>query len=189
MKDPGGRRHSDSMAGGTASARFERLFGDHHLLIARYAQRRVADDAVADVVAEVFTVAWRRLGDIGTPELPWLYQVAHHVIANSARRRRREAEFLRDWGCSLITVPGDDTAFLATARVAAAAAFGRLAESDREVLALVAWEGLGLGDLAATLGISPGAAAVRVHRARNRLQDALTITADPHPVSLEAARD
>jgi RNA polymerase sigma-70 factor (ECF subfamily) len=189
MGHSGGRRRGVSAVDGAASARFERLFGDHHLLVARYAQRRVTDDAVADVVAEVFTIAWRRLGDIGTPELPWLYEVAHHVIANSTRRRRREAEFVRDHGGSLIARPGDDTALLATSRLAAAAAFGQLGDGDREMLALVAWEGLDLADLAATLGVSPGTAAVRLHRARNRLQAALAGTCDLHAMSLEAAHD
>ncbi|MDQ2723951.1 MAG: sigma-70 family RNA polymerase sigma factor [Actinomycetota bacterium] len=187
MRDPGGGRlHAPTSA---AAVRFEQLFTDYHLPVARYAQRRIADDAVADVVAEVFTVAWRRLGDIGTPALPWLYQVARHVLANSNRHHRREAEFVRLQASALAAVPGDDPALVAASRLTAAAAFGQLGENDREILALVAWEGLDLGGVAGALGVSRGTATVRLHRARNRLEAALTRASDLPWMSLEAAHD
>ncbi|MDQ6783523.1 MAG: sigma-70 family RNA polymerase sigma factor [Actinomycetota bacterium] len=189
MRDPGGRRRRAATGTGAASARFEQLFTDYQLPIARYAQRRVAEHAVPDVVAEVFTVAWRRLSDIATPELPWLYQVAHHVIANSNRHHRREAELVRLQGSALAGMSDDDPAMAATSRLAAATAFGQLGDRDREILGLVAWEGLDLGDLAKTLGVSRGTATVRVHRARNRLVVALRHCSDPQPMSLEAAHD
>src|SRR5581483_11449139 len=52
---------------------------------------------------------------------------------------------------------------------ALAEAFGRLRERDREVLRLVAWEGLSLQDTATVLGCSPVACRVRYHRAKTRL--------------------
>jgi len=48
-------------------------------------------------------------------------------------------------------------------------ALAALRESDREVLMLVAWEGLGPNALAKALGCSKNAAVVRLHRARARL--------------------
>ena len=50
-----------------------------------------------------------------------------------------------------------------------AAAFAALAETDREVLRLVAWEDLSSEDAAAVLGCSVTAFKVRLHRARRRL--------------------
>ena len=47
-------------------------------------------------------------------------------------------------------------------------AFERLSPSDREIIQLAAFDGLTGADLGAALGISPGAAAVRLHRARER---------------------
>lgn len=189
MRDPGGRRRHAPAPTGADAVRFEQLFTNYHLPVARYAQRRIGDDAVPDVVAEVFTVAWRRLGDIGTPELPWLYRVARLVFANSNRHHRREAEFVRLQADALVATPGDDPAVVAASRLAATDAFGQLGESDREILALIAWEGLDLGGLAAALGISRPTATVRLHRARTRLQAALTRPSDLHPMSLEAAHD
>jgi RNA polymerase sigma-70 factor (ECF subfamily) len=44
-----------------------------------------------------------------------------------------------------------------------------LNDSDQELLMLIAWDGLTRGEVAATLGLSTGAVAVRLHRARRRL--------------------
>jgi RNA polymerase sigma-70 factor (ECF subfamily) len=53
------------------------------------------------------------------------------------------------------------------------AALARLSESDRELLLLMAWEGLELKQAAAVLGVRPNTLAVRFHRARRRLSAAL----------------
>ena len=54
------------------------------------------------------------------------------------------------------------------------AALARLREPDREALRLWAWEGLEARDLAVVLGISAGAAASRLSRARAALRDELS---------------
>jgi RNA polymerase sigma-70 factor (ECF subfamily) len=53
-------------------------------------------------------------------------------------------------------------------------AFGSLSTTDREVLLLADWDGLVGADLAAALGVSKSTAAVRLHRARNRLRGRFT---------------
>ena len=50
----------------------------------------------------------------------------------------------------------------------AACAFARLRFDDRELLALVAWEGLDAGQVAQVYGCSRNAARIRIHRARRR---------------------
>lgn len=54
-------------------------------------------------------------------------------------------------------------------RDAFSAAFALLTEPDREVLRLVAWDGLDTRDAARVFGCSPGAFRVRLHRARRKL--------------------
>ena len=49
------------------------------------------------------------------------------------------------------------------------AALATLSATDREALLLVAWEDLTPGAAAASLGISPAAFRVRLHRARRRV--------------------
>src|SRR5215207_10059445 len=75
---------------GTDDERFARLYGDHGRDVLAYALRRAAgpEDA-ADVVAETFLTAWRRLPDVPPdPEARlWLYGVARRILAKSAPRR------------------------------------------------------------------------------------------------------
>jgi Sigma-70 region 2 len=64
--------------------RFAALYQAYYRPIMAYVVRRVASaEDAADVVADVFTTAWRRIGEL--PEAPadrlWLYGVAQRVIA------------------------------------------------------------------------------------------------------------
>lgn len=51
-----------------------------------------------------------------------------------------------------------------------AVALARLSDDDRELLMLVAWEGLDSAQLGFVLNCSPTAARIRLHRARSRLR-------------------
>lgn len=54
-----------------------------------------------------------------------------------------------------------------------ARALARVRERDRELLMLVAWEGLSHAEVAQALGIRLGTLAVRLHRARQQFAQAL----------------
>jgi RNA polymerase sigma-70 factor (ECF subfamily) len=109
--------------------------------------------------------------------------VAGGQLANSRRsdrRRRRLVERLTRRpadGSAQPVDPADATADRAAAR----AALARLRPDDREALLLVAWEGLDPDEAAAALGLSPGTFAVRLHRARRRLEHLLTDRSPPSP--------
>jgi RNA polymerase sigma-70 factor (ECF subfamily) len=53
-------------------------------------------------------------------------------------------------------------------------AVSRLSVEDRDLLELLTWEGLSRAQLATVFGVSQGAIAVRIYRARRRLAAALT---------------
>ncbi|MFC9690729.1 RNA polymerase sigma factor [Kribbella sp. NPDC056951] len=155
-------------------ARFEDLFTCHHDDVLRYFVRRLDIRAdAADLVAETFLVAWRRLDDVPEGQiLPWLYGVARRVLSNHRRgesRRHGLADRLRD---DLRTAVPDPE----PVAVEAAEVFKQLSDTDREVLSLAAWEGLDTTQLAAALGCSRNAAMVRLHRARRRLERLLDHT-------------
>ncbi|MDP9307680.1 MAG: hypothetical protein M3P15_05160 [Actinomycetota bacterium] len=57
--------------------------------IAMYALRRTDRETAQDIVAETFTIAWRRFDDVPEEPLPWLYGVARRVLANQRRSLRR----------------------------------------------------------------------------------------------------
>jgi RNA polymerase sigma factor (sigma-70 family) len=161
--------------------RFERCFRDHYAQMLAFSMRRVPGREIAeDVVADSFAVAWRRRDRIPDPALPWLYAIAGHVIANqhrSTRRRRKLDMRLAHEGGAV--EPGPDPAESLGGRDAFSAAFARLAEPEREVLRLIAWDGLDTRTAARVFGCSPGAFRVRLHRARRKL--AKQLEAAEHP--------
>jgi RNA polymerase sigma-70 factor (ECF subfamily) len=73
---------------------------------------------------------------------------------------------------------------------ALAGALARLSDADRELLLLIAWEGLSAAEAATVLNIKPTTARVRLLRARRRLLAALARERpDPStcpPLSMEA---
>jgi RNA polymerase sigma-70 factor (ECF subfamily) len=164
--------------------RFDTLFERHFRALLGYALRRVLDPAdAADVVAETFLVAWRRIDKV--PPEPedrlWLFGVARRTLGNRRRGdRRREAlaERLRQ---QLATAPKvhedvDETALVVRQAMAL------LRPDDREILSLVAWEGLAPHEAGAVLGLQPATSRVRLHRARARMRDALiSLGWEPEP--------
>ena len=99
--------------------------------------------------------------------LPWLYGVARNTVANARRSAARRARLDARIGEHAQYVWHDSSAATEMDAV-----LERLSDDDREVLMLVAWEGLGPADLGRVLGVSSSAAAVRLHRARSRLSAA-----------------
>src|SRR3984885_8000211 len=74
--------------------RFEVVYAAHRGPILGYVLRRTDNpDDAADVIAETFLTAWRRLEDM--PRDPqarlWLYGVARRVLANHHRGERRRS--------------------------------------------------------------------------------------------------
>ena len=67
-------------------ARFRALFADSYSALRRYAHHRGLSPADSeDLVAEVFTIAWRRIDDVPTDAVPWLFAVARNVLRNTRR--------------------------------------------------------------------------------------------------------
>jgi RNA polymerase sigma-70 factor (ECF subfamily) len=153
-------------------SRFEALYRAHADAVHAYALRRTSPAAADDVVAETFLVVWRRLSDVPEPALPWMLGVARRVLANRRRTdSRADALARRLAGTEPTTAPAHDIDDELNQRVRFALA--GLGERDRELLMLVAWEGLRVQEAAEVLGVRSGTLAVRLHRARKRLDEAL----------------
>jgi RNA polymerase sigma factor (sigma-70 family) len=157
--------------------RFEQVYAAHHAAILGYALRRTgsADDA-ADVIAETFLTAWRRIDDVpaGDAARPWLYGVARRVLANQRRGEQRRTALGERLRFELAAEPYDREPPPGLEGVAVA--FRRLGDADREILTLAGWEGLDAGQIAVVLGCSRNAARIRLHRARRRFAAALDDT-------------
>lgn len=155
---------------GEERAAFAALFEAHFEALLAYARRRTDQLSDAeDIVADSFTVVWRRRADLPADpsmQLPWLYGIARRLLANQRRgsaRRLRLAERLK----SLASGHGTTRSRRLDAVLDALA---RLRGDDQEILRLTAWEGLSHAEVAVALGITSNAAAIRLHRARRRLE-------------------
>lgn len=156
---------------------FDDVYAAHRDAVWRYFKRRSAVDQ-EDLTTEVFLVAWRRRDELPAEPLPWLYGVARRVLANHRRAGdRRDA--LAERAAAHAADAAPDLADAVGLRADLARALGQLTERDRELVLLVAWEGLTVAEAAAALGCSRGAAAVRLHRARRRLHTALNDDTGP----------
>ncbi len=153
-----------------------------------YALRRTDPEEARDVVAETFTVAWRRLENVPTGDgaLPWLLATARKQLAN--RRRAADTRARIGDGPHATPVVTRDPAEGVATRSALAEAFDRLGATDREALALIAWDGLHPREAATVVGCSAATFAVRAHRARQRLADLLDADDDSPAVDAQGGR-
>lgn len=156
--------------------RFSELYRAQYDAVLNYAWRRTDPETARDVVAETFLVAWRRLDAVpadGGQARPWLYGVARRVLANAERSRRRAERVTAKLSQQHRDGHAPDTAGEVTQRARLERALATLTATDQEALRLVGWEELDLAEAALAMGCSRSAMAVRLHRARRRLERAL----------------
>jgi len=148
--------------------RFEALARQLVEPLRRFLARRTDADTAEDVLADTLLVCWRRRADIPDEPLPWAYGVARNCLANALRSGRRQERVAAkvaavDPPREVPPAPDDVAPDLA-------AALAALPETDAELLRLWAWEQLSPAEIAETLEITPNAASVRLHRAKEKLR-------------------
>jgi len=152
-----------------------------------YGVRRCSDpDDVGDLVAETFLVALQASGRY-IPEtetaLPWLFGIARRVLAKQWRRRAGTRRLLvKATNAQLLFTASEEDAVAAAIDASRQAplleaGLATLSSSEREVLELVAYDGLSPSEVAAMLNLSPNAARLRLSRARRHLR----LVLDPTP--------
>ena len=150
----------------TDDERFDALYRAHAGAVLSYARRRATAAMAEDIVAEVFLVAWRRLAEVPSSPRPWLLGVARRTLANQRRSGVRQhavrERLASDQAFPTLEADGIDRPVLR--------ALAQLRENDRELLLLLAWEGLTTSEAAEVLGIRPRTLSVRLHRARRQLR-------------------
>ncbi len=156
------------------AARFRAAFERHYEAVLGYALRRTASPEDAEeVTASTFTIAWRRIDRL--PPEPytrtWLYRVVWRTLANKRRTDDRQARLVERIQRMRVPAPVDEEELDEDGLLLEA--MRRLRESEQEALRLVAWEELTYNEAAAVLGCSPNAFAVRLHRARSALREAI----------------
>ena len=150
---------------------FVATFRQHLPEVSKFLVRRVARDEVDDLASEIFEIAWRKRSSFTQgSELAWLYRIGGYVIANHRRKEAKRGAWLPllDTDAS---APSAES--LGIANVSIAQAWGALKPAERNILALSAFDGLSVNDLAVALEITPNTASQRLGRARKKFAEKL----------------
>ncbi|MES9536680.1 sigma factor-like helix-turn-helix DNA-binding protein [Actinomadura sp. NPDC000600] len=162
-------------------ARFISLYEAYYRNVFSYIVLRVAPQAAEDLTGEVFTIAWRKIGEVPEQALPWLLGVARN-LARQSHGAAGQARGLIDRLAGLTTDADRyawDAADHVIARDQALAALRTLSAKEAEAVTLTAWHGLEPPEAARVAGCSRTAFIVRLHRGRRRLARALDASHEP----------
>jgi RNA polymerase sigma-70 factor (ECF subfamily) len=148
------------------------LYAQYHESLVRLLYRRTGDrDRAEDLAQEVFV---RALEAPPTNPKPWLFAVALNLARDDGRRDARHSRKLEQYSAERerTTAPAADEEIERREKTdVVRTALAKLSEKDRGALLLKA-EGFGYGEIAAALGLAPGAVGTTLARARRRLVEA-----------------
>jgi RNA polymerase sigma factor (sigma-70 family) len=159
--------------------RFETIFGRHHRRMWTYLARRNGQVAADELAGEVFVSAFAhrdRYDPARGTVVGWLYGIAANLSRTRVRREARAHQALgRVAGRDVPEAPSTDQAVDALAHgqdlARVRSAMEALSDQDRELIVLVAWEGLSYAEVAQVVGIEIGTVRSRLSRARRRLRE------------------
>lgn len=151
---------------------FEQIFRANFHAVRRFAERQYPTLDRDDLVSRTFEIAWKKYDDAPAEAMRgWLIGITRNLARNDVRGRRRFTAFLDRWAPTSLARESslhDERVPAETAELLVAA-LSKLQPDDRLVIELAAIDGLDNAELGAALGISARTAAVRLHRARQRL--------------------
>ena len=152
---------------------FVEVIRRHEAAVGAYLTRRAGRGAAEELLGEVWVAAFgsRENYDRSFPDArPWLFGVALNTLRRHWRSRRAEdpvpdvTSLAAGWDpWPAVDERIDGAAVLRTA-------LAHLRPEEREVLTLVAWEGLTTADAARALGMPAGTARRLLHQARLALR-------------------
>lgn len=146
---------------------FNALFRAQLAELTKFLARRLPSEAVEDVAADLFALAWDKRTSIPKDlELPWLYKSARYLVANYHRKESGRASIFASLQ-EPVAAPSAES--IALADLELSQAWRQLAPKEREALGLWALEGLEVPAIAVALGISANAVNIRLSRAKKNL--------------------
>lgn len=148
------------------------IYREQRQSLFHYLLRMTADyDLARDIMQESFTRCLERYGE-GIDSAALLYRIARNLVVDHARKKAR-SEPLGDVQVA-DPVALDHHLMVREQYRDVLEALQRLGFEDRELLSLVADEGLSYREIASILGANENTIKVRVHRARKRLRSILS---------------
>jgi RNA polymerase sigma factor (sigma-70 family) len=142
-------------------------------LLAYFARRIRPQEDAADCLSETLLVIWRRRSKMPVDvdeSRAWFFGIAKRVLANQHRSNARRNELAEKLRIEVERLP--KPAFDVDPEIREA--LDALPANDRELVLLVAWDGCGVAEAGALLGLKPEASRARYSRARLRLRQLLS---------------
>jgi RNA polymerase sigma factor (sigma-70 family) len=176
---PDARLVTDALAGDADA--FALLYRRHVGAVHRVVAASVHDrETAADLTQDVFASAIEALPSLREPERfrSWVLAIARNCVIDHARVPVRARPFDDTEAAEPVDLAAepDELAEMANLVERVRGCVGGLSARDATVLALVTQLGYSPNEVAAALGITPGAAKVVLHRARHRLRSAIALT-------------
>lgn len=143
-------------------------------LLAFFVRRVIPKHESADCLSETLIVLWksRRTMPQGESDYrAWAFGVAHNILLNHRRgyvRRANLADRVRDE----IQVQGQQT--VSEEKTELVNALVGLPGKQRELVQLIVWDGFGVAEAGALLGLRANAARAAYARAKKKLRETLT---------------
>jgi RNA polymerase sigma factor (sigma-70 family) len=142
-----------------------------HDLLGYFLRRIDNREDAADCLSETLVVLWRRRRTLPADRdgmRAWAFGAAKRVLANYRRGRVRHTELARRLRGELAAAPAPSGPQREVRE-----ALATLPEQDRELVVLIAWDGFGVAEAGAFLGLKAEASRARYSRARARLRELL----------------
>lgn len=137
----------------------------------RYFARRVLPVAdSADCLSETLLALWKhrtRLPDSPDEQRAWAYGIARRVLANHQRKRIRRHKI----DDRVRTLLAEQPTELSDVAATALEALSRLSAKNQELIRLIIWDGFGVAEAGAVLGMKPATARSRYARAKAQLRE------------------
>jgi RNA polymerase sigma-70 factor (ECF subfamily) len=174
---------------------FAEIYRRHSRAIYAWLRARIHPDIALELTAETFSEAalsLRRFEDLANGSaLPWLYGIARNLLFRYLERQRVESRARKKLGVSIAANEDgfdevDERLRSDQLQEFLAPALAALPETQRRAVELRVIDELSYGAVAKTLGCTPLAARLRVHRGLATLERALKLPAageEPAPPS------
>lgn len=153
--------------------------GEQARVFALFGRMGLDAASAEDVAQETFLRVWRQSHrydpNLSAPTT-WIFAIARNAALDWLQRRKRKREVdeaLAPLDVAAEDLGADEALIAAERRERLGRALQCLAPKDRALLAASYFDELSLSDIAEIEGCSPGAAKVRLHRARARLREIL----------------
>ncbi len=156
------------------SAAFRQLYDLSYGRVARYVQKVVGNDSLADdILVQTYTVAWQKCdtfkgdGRITT----WLIGIARNIMFREFRKIKKYEPFDEEYGAA--DTQSQFRVEIKSTNAAVKAALQTLKAKHREILELVFYQEFSYVEVAELIGIPVNTVKTRVFHAKQALKDVL----------------